>query len=231
MKAVILAAGRGKRLRPLTDSVPKPMIEIGGKPILLWQIEWLRSYGITEFVLCISHLREKIQDHFQDGKGFGVCIDYAIEEQPMGTGGGLKNAAIYLRDQREIFVLNGDVLTNLNLGQIQRMLQDTEVIAAIALVPLPSPFGIVELDEEDFVRSFKEKPRLPDYWINAGVYCFSHHIVDYLPDNGSLEHDVFPLLAEERKLKASKQGSCFWRSIDNPKDIEEVSTLISQIKP
>ena len=104
MRAVILAGGSGKRLRPLTDTVPKPMLLVAGRPILEWQMKWLQSAGVDHFILCIGPLREKVMDHFGDGSSMGVRVDYVIEDQPLGTGGALRNASGYFpTDERESF--------------------------------------------------------------------------------------------------------------------------------
>ncbi len=226
MKAMILAGGLGTRLRPLTDTIPKPLIRVANKPILVWQIEWLRRGGVDEFVLCISHLKEKIMAYFGDGSSLGVNVRYVVEENPRGTGGALHNAAPYFPKSEAFFALNGDVVTDLDLNQLARRRQETSAMAAIALVPLPSPYGEVVTDDRGMVSSFTEKPRLLDHWINGGVYCLHPSILSYLPDNGSIEQDVFPVLAREGKLAASKHQNAFWMSIDSPKDIEEAAKVL-----
>jgi NDP-sugar pyrophosphorylase family protein len=111
MKAVILAGGYGKRLRPLTDEKPKPMIEVLNIPIIEWQVKWLSKCGIKEFVVCVGYMKEQIIDHIGSGSRLGVKVGYAVEEEPLGTGGALSNAASLLAGQDSFFMLNGDVLT------------------------------------------------------------------------------------------------------------------------
>jgi len=224
MKAVILAGGRGKRLRPLTDEIPKPLIEVGGKPIIVWQIEWLRSYGIHEFVVCAGYLKERIINSLGNGSKLGVKIGYVVEEEPLGTGGAIKNAEVFLKNEEGFFVINGDIITTLNPLELAKL--DSKYVGVIALVPLPSPYGIVEVDDDFKVKSFREKPLLRDYWINAGVYYFRSKIFKYLPVKGDVEKSVFPMLAELGLLKAVKYEEVFWRSVDTPKDVEEVSKLL-----
>src|ERR1044072_3553834 len=132
MKAVILAGGFGKRLRPLTDQKPKPMIEVLSVPIIEWQIKWLRKYGINEFVVCVGYMKEQIIDHIGSGSRLGVKVGYAVEEEPLGTGGALKNAEGLLSGQKEFFMVNGDILTNLDPNK----LRDGGSVHALALVPL-----------------------------------------------------------------------------------------------
>ena len=142
MKAVILAGGFGKRLKPLTDERPKPMIEVLNVPIIEWQVRWLRKFGVKDFVLCVGYMREQISDHIGDGSRFGARVEYSVEEDPLGTGGALKNARDFLASHDSFFMLNGDVLTDLDPNRLQAAGSHT-----IALVPLRSPFGVVALDK------------------------------------------------------------------------------------
>jgi mannose-1-phosphate guanylyltransferase len=218
MKAVILAGGLGKRLRPLTDERPKPMIEILNIPIIEWQIKWFKKYGIEEIIICVGYLKELIMNYIGSGSRFGVKVGYSVEEEPLGTGGALKNSESLLDTsmQNGFFLINGDILTNLDLTRLHRGQS-----AALALVPLRSPFGIVELDENSDVLGFVEKPQIKDRWINAGVYHFTKEVFKYLPENGNIEVTALPVMAREKKLKAIRYENSFWRSIDSHKDIEE----------
>ena len=229
MKAIVLAGGLGKRLRPLTDTTPKPMIPIAGKPVLLWQIEWLKGHGVDSFVLCIGYLRDKITEFFGDGSKFGVRIDYVFEDQPLGTGGALRNAAAHFPKDGLFFAFNGDVISDISLSKVRRSCEEGAprgALGTLALAPLPSPYGIVETDGHGLIGSFTEKPRLLHYWINAGVYCLHADIAGYLPETGSIERDVFPKLAAEGKLLATKHIDCYWQSIDSPKDVEEAAAFL-----
>ncbi|MFQ6134231.1 MAG: NDP-sugar synthase [Nitrososphaerales archaeon] len=222
MKGVILAGGFGKRLRPLTDSKPKPLIRVSGVPILLWQLNWLREHGIDDVVICAGYLKERIVNYIGDGDRFGVNAEYAIEETPLGTGGALKNAKNLLEGEESFVMLNGDILTNLDPQELYKRV-DGRAEAAIAVVPLPSPYGIIDIEEDDTIRGFREKPLLEGYWINAGAYCLSSSILDDLPDKGNIETTTFPKLAETGAIKAVRYRDAFWRSIDSHKDIEEAA--------
>ncbi len=223
MKAVILAGGFGKRLRPLTDQKPKPMIEVLNIPIIEWQIKWLKRYGIKEFIVCVGYMKEQIIDHIGSGNRLGVKVGYAVEEEPLGTGGALKNAQSLLAGQDGFFMTNGDILTELDPNMLHDGSSQT-----LALVPLRSPYGVVELDGDSKVLGFTEKPTIPDRWINAGVYYFTQDVFPYLPDNGNIEVTALPALAKEGKLKAIKYQNVFWRSIDSHKDIEEAAKEMQQ---
>ncbi len=226
MKALILAGGYGKRLRPYTEEKPKPLIEVAGKPILGWQLEWLKSLGIDTVVLAVGYLKDKVIEEIGSGRKYGVRVVYVVEEEPLGTGGAIKNAEAALMGEEKFLVMNGDILTNMNALRLCDELG--EAIASIALVPLPSPYGIVVTDENSYVIEFREKPFIKDYWINAGVYCFKPEIFKYLPMSGDIEKTTFPLLAKERKLKAVKFSDVFWKSVDTYKDIEEADRLLKE---
>ena len=223
MKALILAGGFGKRLRPYTEQVPKVMIEVAGKPILFWQLEWLRAHGVREVVLCVGYLREYIMEHVGDGSSLGLEVHYAIEEEPLGTGGGLKNARGLVEDEELFLAMNGDVITDLNPLKLVERAREGPYLGVLALVQLPSPYGVVITDPSGRVREFVEKPLLPDYWINAGVYCLRPEALDYLPDKGDVERVGFPELAREGKLAAVKYEGVYWRAIDTYKDVEAAS--------
>ncbi|MCG2863429.1 MAG: nucleotidyltransferase family protein [Vulcanisaeta sp.] len=226
VRALILAGGFGKRLAPLTLDRPKPLVEIGGKPILQWQIEWLSRQGIRDIVLAVGYLRTKVFEVMGDGSKFGVRLFYSVEEEPLGTGGAIKNAMKFLED--DVFVvLNGDVITNLSIKPLLDGLGGG-IIASIALVPMRSPYGIVHVDDDGFITEFKEKPLL-DYLINAGVYAFTRDVFRYLPDKGDIEVTVFPKLASERRIRGVIYRDVFWKSIDTIKDIEEVERVIKDI--
>jgi len=226
MKAVILAGGRGKRLRPITDSIPKPLVEVKGKPIIAWQIEWFKSHGVNEFIICVGYLKEKIINYLGDGSEYGVRIGYVVEKKPLGTGGAIKNAEVFLKNENGFFVVNGDIITTIDPKKLTKL--DSKYVGAIALVQLPSPYGIVEFDENLTVKSFREKPLLRDYWINAGVYYFKPDIFHYLPIEGDIERTAFPNLANLGLLKAVRYKGVFWRSIDTMKDLDEISKLLGE---
>ena len=229
-KAVILAGGFGKRLRPLTEDRPKPLVEVAGRPIIEWQILWLRSHGIRDFVVLLGYKWERLVERLGSGQRLGVRIAYVVEDEPLGTGGAIKNAEHLLRGEDYFIALNGDIITNLDVGRlVSRLMSSRDVVAAIALVPLRSPYGVVELDQEGRIVRFVEKPTL-DYWINAGVYAMKPGILDYLPEKGDIERTAFPKLAEERRVLGEKFTDAYWRSIDTIKDLEEAARQIEALR-
>lgn len=225
MKAVILAGGFGKRLKPLTDNRPKPMIEILDKPILEWQIKHLAKNNIKEIIICVGYLKEQIIDYIASGNKFDVHVAYTVEDEPLGTGGALKNTYSLLKDEKNgFFMINGDILTNINFLDLSN--EDNH--SKLALVPLKSPYGIVEFDENLNVTGFEEKPNIDGKWINAGIYFFNQEVFDYLPERGNIETTALPAMAKEQKLKAKNFENSFWKSIDSHKDIEESSKELSK---
>ena len=227
MMAAILAGGFGKRLRPYTEELPKPLVPVAGRPILEWQIEWLKKYGIEEFVLLVGYRKERIIEHIGSGSRLGVKVTYVVEDEPLGTGGAFKNAEHILSRNDVFLALNGDIITNLNPLKLIETVRKGYA-AAIAAIPLPSPYGILEI-EGVMVKGFREKPRLPDYWINAGVYAMTPRVFEYLPDKGDIEKIGFPEMAKEKVLAAVKYENIFWKSIDTYKDLEEATKEITKL--
>ena len=218
MKTVILAGGFGKRLKPLTDTRPKPMILVSDVPIIEWQMRWLSKFGIREFVLCVGYMKDQIIDHIGNSMKLNCRVDYSVEEEPLGTGGALLNAQGLLSNEASFFLVNGDILTELDPNRLTMPHSNT-----LALVPLRSQFGLVEVDDNLRVLRFVEKPEIQDRWINAGIYCFTQEIFRYLPKKGNVEVTTLPALANEGKLRAIKYQKVFWRSIDSHKDIDEAA--------
>lgn len=220
-QAVILAGGQAFRMRPYTEGRPKAMVEIAGKPIIEHQLGWLSKNGVEQVVVSAGPLAKVIQDHVKDGSRFGLRVDYAVEDQPLGRGGGLRFAAQRLADRKaRWFGLNGDVITYFPLDELESHHQKLGVLATIALAPYESNWGVAELDG-DLIRGFIEKPKL-DYWINAGIYCMEPEVVDFLPEEGDHEESTFPRLAETSKLGGYRIHG-YWRGIDTVKDVQKAT--------
>ena len=228
--ALILAGGYGKRLRPLTLDKPKPLVTINDKPVIVYQLEWLKHYGIDEVALLVGYHKEKLIEELGSGYKYGVSISYVVEDEPLGTGGALKKASHIYKNHEKFLVTNGDIITNINPNILLSSLKEN-VIAAIAVVPLRSSYGVLDIDNNGFVKGFKEKPILYDYWINAGIYAFKPEIIEYLPNKGDIEMTTFPKLSSEGKMVAVKFEipKYYWRSIDTHKDLDEVSDEINRM--
>lgn len=223
--AIILAGGRGERLRPLTDDRPKVMVELDGKPIMAWQIEWLKSHGISKFVLTVSYKYEVVQKYFGDGSKFGIKIDYSIEETPLGRGGGIKKAfkSPLVSGEPDVVICNGDIITRLNLKEMIKKHLNQKVLVSLLLVPYLSRWGVVKIDEQNHVIGFEEKPKLP-YWINGGIYVFNKDVEPLLPEIGDHEKETFPKIPKEKFLGFKDEG--FWRAVDVVKDKSEAEKFL-----
>ena len=202
MKAMVLAAGQGSRLRPLTDTCPKPMLPLGGKPLLEHVITLLAHHGFDEVVVNLHHLPEQIRAYFGDGSTWGVRLSYSHEEQLLGTAGAVARMADFF--DQPFLVYYGDNLCNMDLGALWRTHLDRGGIATMGLHRLDDPCrsGIVQLDQDGRVRRFIEKPRreqvFPDYQINCGIYALAPEILNWIPNLGPSDfgRDIFPRLLE-----------------------------------
>lgn len=218
-QAVILAGGQGSRLRPYTDTRPKPMIEIGGRCIIDHQIEWLAGAGVTDLVVSAGHLHEVLEEHLASA-GQPLRIKTVVEDQPLGRGGGLKFAGKQLPAPGDTwYALNGDVWTRFDLAEMVAYHVERDAVATIGLARPRIPWGVVDVDELGRVIDFVEAPPSP-YPVNGGIYVFSPEILDLLPDTGDHERSTFPLLAKQRRLAGFPIGG-YWRPIDTAKDIRE----------
>ncbi len=220
MKAIILAGGRGERLSPFTNTCPKGMVKVEGKPILEYQLEWLKSYGVDEIVFACGYLSEVIKDYFQDGSKWSLSIKYSVEDEPLGRGGAIKKAWGLISSKDSIIVMNGDVFTEMNLANTLKSHKEKKgIIATICLFPYKSPYGIVRMNEDGLVQSFEEKRTLP-FWVNGGIYIFEDFVKDYLPEKGDHETTTFPELARKNLLHGYKSND-YWKGIDTVKDLNE----------
>ena len=229
MYALILAGGKGERLRPLTDSIPKPMVLVNGKPLLWHQIIKLKGEGIKDFIILCSYLWESIRDHFGDGSEMGLRIQYSVEETPLGRGGGLRQG-MRLVPQTEKFVIsmNGDVLTDQSLEPLVTSHQRSGARATMMLTPYPNSYGVVKVANEGQVLAFDEKAPLP-FWIHAGFDILDRDLETELPKLGDHETTTLPRLAREGSLYGVK-CQAFWQSIDGFKDLERAEKVLSQTK-
>jgi NDP-sugar pyrophosphorylase family protein len=180
-------------------------------------------------VLLVGYRKEKIIEHIGSGGRLGVKVTYVVEDEPLGTGGAIKNAEHILSKEEKFLVLNGDILTNLNpLKLFEKLDENPEFVAVIASIPLPSPYGVLEIKDSK-VTGFVEKPRLRDYWINAGIYAMKPEALRYFPDKGDLERTAFPAMAKDGVLGAVKYTEVFWKSVDTYKDLEEATKSIIKL--
>ena len=223
MQALILAGGKGTRLRPLTVYTPKPVVPICNRPFLLYQIDTLRRAGVRNVTLALSYQPTKIEQLLGDGSDYGVEIKYAVEPQPMGTAGAFKFAQGFIRERTVVF--NGDVLTDLDLGAVIREHEARRATATIVLTPVenPSAYGLVVTEPDGRVRRFLEKPKADEIsvnTINAGTYVLEPQVLDLIPagENYSFEYGLFPdLLRRGESFYAHvPAGHAYWLDIGTP---------------
>ena len=220
MKAIILAGGRGKRLRPITDYVPKPLIPIKNIPIIEWQIKYLKKFGISEIIVC-SGYKTKMIENYLNNKKLGIKITFSVEDKPLGTGGAIKKAGKKIKD-RSFLVINGDTITNIDL---KKLIKKNNAIAAIQL---RTKFGILQTDGNKIIK-FDEKKEIENLWMNAGIYHLNKETLKELPTVGDIEKTLFPDYAKKEKLSTIKFTNSKWYSIDSFKDMEECSLVIKKI--
>ncbi len=221
MQALILAGGKGIRLRPLTIHTPKPILPIVNRPFLLYQIDLLKRGGANDITLSLSYQPGKIEEIIGNGEEYGVHIRYTTETVPLGTAGAYRNLSDYL--QSTSVVINGDILTSLDLADVIRFHREKGAVATIVTTPVADPagLGIVEFESDGRVRSFREKPHadaIARNTINAGVYVFEPGLLELIPGDRaySFEEDLFPALVEANERFYAYVWEGYWLDIGIP---------------
>jgi NDP-sugar pyrophosphorylase family protein len=221
---VILAGGKGERLRPYTEDRPKPMVEVMGHPIMLYMVRWLVSHNLRDIIVSCGHLHGVICDYFEDGSKYNCRIKYAIEDEPLGRGGALRKAIeTYSNKNEPVIAINGDMVTDLNVSDLLEAHRSSDALGTVLTAPLVSPHGILDIDDRGRITRFREKPQLP-FWISAGIYVLNQEVVERLPERGDHELTTFPQLADEGKLNSFRFNGTFWRSIDTVKDLGDIQS-------
>ena len=218
MKALFLAGGKGVRLQPLTDNVPKPMVPIMNKPLLERTMLHLKKSGISEIVISSCYQPQYIEEYFGDGEKFGLKIQYIVEDIPLGTGGAIKKAGAQIRDT--FIVFNSDILSDIDIQKMVDFHKSSHALATIAVTEVedPSAYGVIEYDKVGYAVSFVEKPKpeqISSNFINAGIYIFEPEILEEIPVNCavSVERETFPgLLAKGHKIAVFKDAG-YWIDI------------------
>ena len=205
MKAMILAAGEGMRLRPLTNKVPKPMLELGGRPLIAYLIDLLRSHGVRDIAINLHHKPEVIRAYLGDGSRFGVRITYSWEDVLLGSAGAVKKMEHFFDDS--FFVLYGDVLTDIDLSALADLHRSRRVSLTMALYLAEDPTrcGIVDIDDDGRVQRFLEKPQPQEVfsrWASAGIYVVEPDVLRLVPEGSFFDFgaDLIPLLLREGAL-------------------------------
>ncbi|UCF63591.1 MAG: NTP transferase domain-containing protein [bacterium] len=217
MQAIILAGGKGTRLKPYTTILPKPLMPIEEYPILEIIIKQLNHFGVKEITLAVGHLKELIQAFFNDGKRWNVKIKYSMEEKPLGTAAPLK----LLENLEDNFlVMNGDVLTNLNFRDFFDYHLKNKAYCTIATYrkPVNIDLGVIKTDDKNILYDYIEKPTL-DYQVSMGVYAFKKEVLEYIPTNEYLDFpSLIHLLLKDQKKVAGYPFRGHWLDIGRPED-------------
>lgn len=226
--ALTIAGGRGERLRPLTDDRPKPMVRLNGRPMISYQVEWMRQQGVTDVVFLCGYLGHTIQDYFGDGSKFGITAHYSFEDAPLGRGGAVrKGMSLIPADAGTVLVTNGDNVTDQKISEMRALHDRKDALVTIMLTPYMSQYGTVETEDDGTVVRFVEKGQLP-LWINAGVYLFDRSLEHRLPEVGDHETTTFQELAAERRM-AALRSDAMWLTMDSQKDIATCEAQLAKV--
>ena len=228
MKAILLAGGKGTRLRPLTIHTPKPIVPIFNRPFLHYQLDLLKQVPeIDEVILSLNYQPRRIEEIFGDGSELGIKIRYVVEPAPLGTAGAVRYAGDNLTES--VVVFNGDVLTQVDLGTVIRLHRERQAKATIVLTPVENPtaFGLVETDSSGNVTRFLEKPKPDEITtnnINAGIYVLEPDTFDRIPRDvsWSIERSFFPSLIERRETFVAYVYDGYWIDIGTPEKYTQV---------
>ena len=228
MKAILLAGGKGTRLRPLTIHTPKPIVPIFNRPFLHYQIDLLKQVPeIDEVILSLNYQPRRIEEIFGDGSDIGIKIRYVVEPAPLGTAGAIRYAGDNLTES--VVVFNGDVLTQIDLGAVIRLHRERQARATIVLTPVDNPtaYGLVETDPAGNVTRFLEKPKAEEITtnhINAGIYVLEPDTFDRIPRDvaWSIERSYFPSLIERQETFVAYVYDGYWIDIGTPEKYTQV---------
>jgi len=222
-KVVLMVGGLGTRLRPLTDDIPKPMLKVGDKPILETIVLNFKKYGFTNITMCVNYKSHIIEDHFGDGEKFGVAIDYLYENERMGTAGALSLIEEYPGDP--FFVMNGDLLTNINFEHLLNHHLDNNSFATMCLrkYEYDIPYGVVNIDNNENIISIQEKPQY-NYFVNGGIYLINPEGLEYIPKGKFFDMPtLFEALIKNNKSCSSYIIREYWLDIGRLSDYEKAN--------
>jgi NDP-sugar pyrophosphorylase family protein len=211
----VLAGGTAARLGDAAGGRPKSLVRVGDRPLLAYQVSLLVRAGVERVIVSCADGQGEL--FVEDLAGLGAEIAPVEEPEPLGRGGGLRFAAEARKDTGDVYALNGDELVDVDLAALAANHRNVYAAATITVVPLESHLGIVDVDEDDAVLGFREKPRLP-HWVSCGVYVLGEEALVRLPEKGDHEMTTFPALAAERKLRAFRHEG-LWITVNTPKDL------------
>ena len=220
MEAIILAGGKAERLGEAARGRPKALVDIGGRPLIAYQLASLATAGVDRVIIsCAAGAGQLFADLS------GAELEIVEEPEPLGRGGGLRYAAARRRKSGPVYALNGDELVDVDFRALLAQHERTGPAATITVAQVRSPFGVVELDE-DIVLGFREAPVLPQ-WVSCGIYVLDEEALERLPERGDHETSTFPELAAERRLGAFRHGGV-WLTVNTPKDLRRAEEYVAE---
>jgi NDP-sugar pyrophosphorylase family protein len=222
-EAIVLAGGKAERLGEAAGGRPKSLVRVGDSPLLAYQVALLVRAGVDRVVVSCAAGQGGLFE--EELSGLNAEIVPVEEPEPLGRGGGLRYACAVRRDEGDVYALNGDELVDLDLRELAEQHAASDAAATITVVPLESHLGIVDLDADDTVLGFREKPRLP-HWVSCGVYVLGREALERLPERGDHETTTFPALAAERKLRAFRHEGV-WLTVNTPKDLRTAAEHVA----
>jgi NDP-sugar pyrophosphorylase family protein len=215
VEAILLAGGKAERLGDAAQGRPKALVPVAGRPLAAYQVALLASAGVERVLVSCAAGQEELFE--SELGGLGPEIVTVPESEPLGRGGGVRLTAQAREENGPVYVLNGDELIHLDLSALLAAHRDHGAAATLTVAPLPTVFGVVELDEDDRVSGFDESPKLP-HWVHAGVDVLDDEAIARLPEKGDHERTTFPELASEGKLFAFRHEGV-WLTVNTPKDL------------
>ena len=220
MQVVVLCGGKGTRLSEYTEEIPKPLINVGSKPVLWHIVQMYKSYGYSDFIFCLGYKSDKIREFFKGEKNARIQFaDTGLETNKAERINKIKNL---IKDD-DFFVTYGDDLSDIDIKNLYEFHKKNKKIVTLTAVNLESPFGILELNDKNEVIGFKEKPKL-DYYMNGGFYVFNKKIFNYIKKGCDLESDVLKEVAKLKQIAAFRHKG-FWKSMNTLKDVIELNEL------
>ena len=229
VECVIMAGGRGKRLSPLTDKIPKPMLLLGNKPIIEYNIDYLISYGVKKFYISVKYLGDQIKSYFGDGSSKGVEIEYIWEDKPLGTAGSLSLIKKFETDN--ILLINSDLFTNANLEKMYKSLisNKSQMVVASTKYKVDVPYAVFNNEHEN-VLGFKEKPSYT-YHSNAGIYIFNKELISLIPKNKFFDiTDLMDIIIKKNNKLIHEPILGYWIDIGSPNDYKNAKELVKYFK-
>jgi NDP-sugar pyrophosphorylase family protein len=224
VEAVVLAGGKAERLGDAAGGLPKALVPVGGKPLLARQARLLARAGVQRLIVsCAAGKGPVFREHLGE---LELELETVEEPEPLGRGGGLRYAAAARRERGDVYALNGDELVDVDLEALLAQHRENGAAATITLVPLRSPFGIVQLADDDTVLGFEEAPRLP-FWVSCGVYVLGEEALERLPERGDHESTTFPALAAEGRLRGFRHRG-MWLTVNTPKDVRRCEEYLAE---